>query len=161
MPTLQQAGFPQYLYYFMAFGFEIEKKDYILFIGFSKNHWVKTARYIFNGWTNEKNRKICQGDIDCFCSEVASNKVLPELENLHNLFKQAHILYISSVSADNSGYGTPKGALLKIPYYFKTEDKPEKIETFLKKAGITVYRAEPFIKPIKTIWQLLKEKDNQ
>lgn len=52
---------------------------------------------------------------------------------------------------------TPVGSILEVSYG-KQYCNTAMLEDIFAKSGIAVHRADPFLKPIKTPWQLIKEK---
>ncbi len=133
----------------MGFGFEIEKKDYILFIGWPSKY-LESLFYIFDGWSNPEQKKRFFGSIDYFSQEVGAKRTEPTLIG-------ADIFVTRSTANEIEGEGTPVGGVIKVSYN-KLQTNPEKIDEFFNKSGIVVRRANPFFKPVKTIWQVLKEK---
>lgn len=77
-------------------------------------------------------------------------------------FDDISILYSSGVLRINGqapeveGIGTVVGTVLEASYLKKTCN-PEFIENFLKESDIAFHRADPFFKPTKTLWQIIKE----
>ncbi len=133
----------------MAYGFHIERKNHILFIGKPPDE-LRIIRYVFDGWTNEDQKKKFFGSVMFLWEEACAGRIMPMLRG-SNLF------FILSTANELDDEGTPKGSILKIEF----EDSwgsIEKIEKFFNDSGIAIYRAEPFEKPVKTIWQIIGEK---
>ncbi|MFH1235334.1 MAG: hypothetical protein V1685_00145 [Parcubacteria group bacterium] len=133
----------------MEFGFEIERKNYILFIGWPPK-WLETARYVFDGWKNNEQKKRFFGSVSFLSQEAGAGRISPALSD-------AKILFIKDDTDEVKGEGTVAGTVLKVAYDNRGSN-PEKIENFFEQSGITIHRADPFIKPIKTIGRILKEK---
>jgi hypothetical protein len=131
----------------MSFGFEIERKNYILFVGIVDKR-MKTVRYIFDGWSNEDQKKDFFGSIEFLSQEAGAGRISPTLDD-------AKIACIKSVIDEDKG-GTPIGSLIKVLFDSKNSDL-DKIEHFFRESKVKVHRAKPFVKPVKTIWQVLRD----
>ena len=119
----------------------------------NKVNIVTTIRYIFDGWTDQKQRQLFHSSITFLETEASAGRTTPSLtaSGISRLFTNLPEIY---------GVGTQVGSLIEIDY-ITTVGSPAEFENFFVAVGIAVHRADPFVKPIKTIWQVLREKLRQ
>jgi hypothetical protein len=140
----------------------IEKRNYDLVIG-SIPEWRQKVRYIFDGWNDIQKQKKFHNSLSFFASEVYGGRVAPVSpisQSIMNLICWGSI--VRPITGNNSNnieepVEPPIGTVVDITYNKKTA-KIEDIEDYIKGCGVNFQRAEPFIKPSKTIWQLLQDK---
>lgn len=133
----------------MEFGFEIEKEKYTLFIGWpSKN--LESVFYIFDGWSDSEQKKRFFGSVDYFSQEVGARRTELKLVG-------ADIFTTKSTANEIKGKGTLVGGIIKVNYN-KLETNQDRIDDFFKNSGIMVRHANLFFKPVKSIWQVFKER---
>lgn len=125
-------------------------KKYNLIIWRNKNNTqTKTIRYIFDGWTDTDKKNTYHGSLSFLESEASADRTTPSL-------KTGGIHRLSLDMPEIDSVGTQAGSVIEIEY-FAVVDKTEMFENFFKKFGVAFHRAEPFYKPVKTLWQIINE----
>ena len=138
----------------------IEKDDYTLVVGYP-DPYLRTVRFIFDGWSDPQMQAKFYGDLKFFEEEVVGgnvNPVPPCAKAIVNLICREGTKN-ENIERGDTSVSPPVGTLFDLTYN-PTTAKVEDIEDFFRSSGIAFHRAEPFEKPrvVKSWWQWLKEK---
>jgi hypothetical protein len=134
----------------------IEKKDYDILIGkpFSD---VTTVQYVFDGWTDEQQKRLYMSDLDFFEQESAASRVMPLSPIAKSIVRILTWDEVRSSGTWGEFVSPSVGTIFDLTYWHG-QATPEDIESYFRSHGIALHRATPFIKPQKSLWQLIREK---
>lgn len=98
--------------------------------------------FVFESWNDAVKKK------------EYGNSVMWFLES-NQIFKASGISHFHNLNKESES-GTQKGDIIEIAF-FSDKISKEEILKVLVKSGIILRPADPFEKPIKTLWQVIKD----
>ena len=134
----------------------IQREHYDIIVG-DKLPFLKTIRFIFEGWTDEEERKKYMSDVRFFETESTDGHIQPRVPAARSILQ---FVCWERKHPIRDGINVPAiGTICDVIYYWKTAS-PEEIRDYFASHGIAMRPAEPFFKPRKlmTWWQFLMWK---